>query len=149
MIGFVPVCFGVDAVEATTAMHQAELSLNSAYVAVAVAHAVEADVGELLEKLEVAGGFLSKAHLEFRSGDYEAASMLAMECGNAVEGIVVEADQLKASAERSKTESTLFTAFWSGLGLILLVVFGFVVWTILKARYFERILEMRPLEESR
>ena len=27
---------------------------------------------------------------------------------------------------------------------------GFVVWTILKARYFERILEMRPeVEESR
>jgi hypothetical protein len=137
-------CFGVVAVEATDAIGQAEVSLNSAFVAVAEAQDAGADVARLLERLEAAGDFLSEAHLTFRSGDYEAARLLAVECENKVEGVVTEAGQLETAAELAKIENLSLTAFWSGFGLILLVIFGVVGWMILKKRHFEQVLEMKP-----
>ena len=150
LAGSVPACFGVDAVEATDAVGQAEVSLNLAFVAVAEAEVAGAEVVGLLERLEVAGDFLSEAHVAFRSGDYEAASLLAVECGNVVEGVVAEAGRLETVADLAKIDNLFLTMFWSGFGLVLLVIFGVVGWMILKNRYFERVLEMRPeVEEAR
>ncbi|MCW3997873.1 MAG: hypothetical protein NWF10_04815 [Candidatus Bathyarchaeota archaeon] len=147
-VGYVPVCFAVDVVEATSAINQAELSLNSAFVAVAEADDAGADVVRLLDKLDVAGDFLSGAHLAFRAGDHESASLLAVECSNSVEGLATDAGWLKADAERTKTNNLLLTAVGSGVGLVLLLVLGIVGWRVFKKRYSERVLEMRPEVEE-
>jgi hypothetical protein len=144
IVFFIVVLIFVSGLEAKDTIDQAEANLNSAFVAVAQAEDAGADVTRLLERLEAAGNFLSEAHIAFKSGDYEAANQLAVECGNTIDGVANEAEQAKIIAERAGTDSLLFTAFWSGFCLILLVVLGIVVWIILKNRYFDLVLEMRP-----
>jgi hypothetical protein len=147
-LGLVPICFAVDAVEATEEINQAELSLNLAFEAAADAHDAGASVDGLLENLDDAGDLLSAAHAAYRSGDYEIASLNAVKCRNAVEGLVAEAGQLEAEAARIKSYNLLFTVFFSIFGLILVLVLGIIGWRVLKKHYFKRILEMRPeLEE--
>ncbi len=145
---YMPVCFAVDVVEATEAINQAELSLNSAFVAVAEAYEAGADIKELLENLDIAGDFLSEAHMAFRSGDYETASELAVKCGNAVEDIVALANRIVANAEQEKTQLLILTVGGSCTGLILLLVFGVVGWKFLKKHYYKRVFEMKPKVEE-
>ncbi|UCH01645.1 MAG: hypothetical protein JSV20_07270, partial [Candidatus Bathyarchaeota archaeon] len=126
-----PACCAVDVVEATEAINQAELSLNSAFVAVAEGYKAGADIEELLENLDIAGDFLSEAHMAFRSGDYETANSLAVESGNAVEDIATMANRLMANADNEKTRLLVLTVGGSCIGLILLLVFGIVGWKFL------------------
>ena len=149
-VWFVPVCFAVDAVEASIVINEAERGLSSAYVVVADAEGAGADVSALLSKLDSAGDFISEAHVAFWSGDYENASVLADECSNAVKGIADDAARLKTDAEKALSDRLLLTVTESGVGLILLLVFGLLGWKLLKRHYFRRALEMKPqMEETR
>jgi hypothetical protein len=146
--GCLRICFAVDLNEAAEEINRAEISLNSAFVAVVEAYGAGAEVEGLVKHLEVSGGFLSEANLAFRSGDYEAAILFAAECRNAVSGLVAEAEELEAVAERTKSDTVFLTMFLSGVGFVLLLVLGFVGWLVLKERYFESVLEMRPEVEE-
>ena len=145
---FVPVCFAVDAVEASGAIGQAERDLGSAYVVVAEAEGAGADVSVLLDKLGGAGDFLSEAYVAFRAGDYGNASLLAMQCTHVVEGVAGDAARLKADAERAHGDRLLLTATASGVGLVLLLVFGFSGWKFLKRWYSRRVLDTKPEMEG-
>ena len=144
----VPACFAVDIVEASSAISQAERDLGSAYVAVAEAEGVGADVSVLLNKLGSAGDFLSKAYVALRAGDYGNASMLAMECSHAVDGVAGDAARLKADADRARNDRLPLTVTESGVGLVLLLVLGFLGWKLLKRWYFRRALDMKPQVEG-
>ena len=146
--GVVPACYGADSVGASQELQMAELRLNSAFAAVTKAQDAGADVGVLLEDLGVAGDFLAEAHLAFRSGDYDSASSLAASCETSVGGVVAEADRLGANAENAQTDSLILTGLFSGIGLTLLLVFGVIGWIILKKRFFDKVLEMKPEVED-
>jgi hypothetical protein len=147
-VWFVPACFAVDAVEASSALGQAERDLGSAYVVVAEAEGAGADVSVLLNKLGSAGDFLSKAYVAFRAGDYGNASLLALECSHAVEGVAGDAAGLKANAEGAHSDGLLSAVAESGVGLVLLLVLGFLGWNFLKRWYFRRVLDMKPQVEG-
>jgi len=147
-VWLVPACFAVDAVEANTAIGQAERDLGSAYAVVAEAEGAGADVSVLLNKLGSAGDFLSEAYAAFRTGDYGNASVLAMECNHAVEGVAGDATRLKLDAERARSDRLLLTSVGSGVGLVLLLVLGFSGWRFLKRRYHKRVLDMKPQVEG-
>lgn len=143
-IGFLPRCFAAKAAETGEAINEAELDLNSAFIAVAEAASVGGDVTILLNRLDTASGFLSDANLAFNAGDYEGASFLAVKCSQATEGLAADADLLKASAERMKNNALLLTASASGVGLVLLLYFGVVGWRVLKKRFLKQVLDMKP-----
>jgi len=146
---FMPTCSAVTAEEANTAISQAEHDLNSAYVAVAAAETAEADISTLLTKLSSAGDYLSRAQAAYKSGNYENANALAVECSSTVEGVSEDAASLKADAEKMRSGTFLFTAIGSSAGLVLLLVFGLRGWRLLKKWYSRRILDMKPqLEEA-
>lgn len=147
-VGYIPESFAVSAVEADDAINNAELNLNSAFIAVAHANDAGANVTRFLEKLDLAVDLLSEAHLAFRAGDYEAASLTAVKCSNAVDGIVAEANQLTADAERKEANDLILTVAESGIGLVLLFFISVIFWDILKKRNFARVLEMRPEVEG-
>jgi len=149
MISWVPTCFAADAAEARTAINEAESSLNYAFTTVTFAEDAGASIEGLTEQLEIAGDFLSEAHLEFRAENYEAAIHLAAECSNAVNGLADEAVRLMDKTEREKTDSLVLTLAGSGVGLILLVVLGIAGWNFLKKRHYGPVSEMKPeVEES-
>ena len=145
---FVPGCFAVNAAEANTVIGQAERDLDSAYVAVAEAEGAGADVSALLSKLGGAGDFLSAAYAAFRTGNYTDAAELAMDCSTAVERVVRDSAGLEADAEAARGNSLLFAVVVSLVGLVLLVVLGFLGWKLLKRRYFKQVLDMKPQVEE-
>jgi hypothetical protein len=145
---FLPMCFAVDAAEASGTIGQAEHDLGSALAAVAEAESAEADVSALLNKLESANDFLSEAYAAFRTGDYGNASLFAVNCSHAVEGVADDASRLNANAKTTRSDRLLLTVTESGAGLVLLLVLGLIGWRLLKRRYFRRILDMKPLVET-
>jgi hypothetical protein len=68
-----------------------------------------------------------------------------MECSNAVEGVAGDAARLKTDAE---SDRLLLSSVGSSVGLVLLLVFGFLGWKLLKRRYFKRTLDMKPQMEE-
>jgi hypothetical protein len=148
VVWLVPACFAVDAVEASSAIGQAERDLGSAYAVVAEAEDARADVSALLSKLGGAGDSLSEAYAAFRTGDYAGASALAMECSSAVKGVADDAARLKTYAEATRSNRLFFAVLGSSVGLVLLAVFGFIGWILLKQRYLRRVLDMKPQVEE-
>jgi hypothetical protein len=142
--GCIPACSGVDVVEATEAIDQADLSVNTAFAAVADAYDAGAGVQGLLEKLEVASDFLSEAHIAFRSGDYQTAYSLALKCEDSVEDLNTEAELLMVSVYAEKNNLKIWTVVGSCIGLILLIVLGIIGWRFLKEHYYGRVFEMKP-----
>jgi hypothetical protein len=144
----VPASFAVDDVGASAAIGQAEHDLDSAYVVVAEAEGAGADVSTLLNKLSNGGDFLSEAYAAFKTGDYVNASASAEKCISAVNGVADDAARLKTDAETARTNGFLFAVVGSSVGLVLLVVFGFLGWKLLKLRYFKQVMGMKPQLEG-
>ena len=144
-----PVCFAVDIDQAGDGISRAEQTLGLAYNAVAGAAASGADVSDMLQKLDVAGSLLSEAHADFRGGDYDNALGKAVSCENALIGLVDQATSLRTEALRSSNERFIVSGISSVVGLILVLVFGFLGWRSLKRWHFRRVLDMKPgVEET-
>ncbi len=144
-----PVCFAVSADAAGSALDQAERDLSSAFVAVADAGDSGADVAGLLERLSVAGDYLSGARVAYRVGDYERAYSDSVACSSTLDGVVSDAMQLQASAENERSEGMLLAVVGSGVGLVLLSVLGLLGWRYLSKWYLRRAMDLKPVVEDR
>jgi hypothetical protein len=144
LVWLVPVCFAVDASEAGKAINQANQDLNAAYVKVAEADSAGADVSALMNELNSAGTYLSKANAAFNAGDYESASALATDCSNSVKGVESEAANLESYAQGAHDSMILLAVFVSAIGVVFVVVLGLMGWRLLKRRYFREILDKQP-----
>jgi hypothetical protein len=109
--------------------------LSSAFVAVAEAGDSGADVAGLLERLSVAGDYLSGARVAYRVGDYERAYSDSIACSSSLDGVASDAMQLQAAVENERGEGMLFALVVSGVGLVLLSVLGLLCWRYLSKWY--------------
>ena len=141
---FVHACFAVGQADANQMLAEAENALVSAYVSVAEANSVGANVSQLLVKLEDAGALLAEAQNSYRVGDYERAYLLALNCSNTVDNVVQEALTLKSETEEAQGQKLLFTAGVSSACLSVLFVLSLFGWRFLKKAYLKRVLEMKP-----
>jgi hypothetical protein len=139
-----PTCFGVDESEARSKISQAEQDLASAYGAVVEAELVGANVSGLKGKLDDAGELLAESYVAFRVGDYENASVLAVQCGNSVNGIVDDARHLKAETEAAYGSRLFLTSTLVSVGLSVLLILSLFGWRFLKNRYVRRVWAMKP-----
>jgi hypothetical protein len=144
LVWLVPLCFAVDASEAGKAIGQANQDLNAAYVKVAEADNAGADVSALMNELNSAGTYLSKANAAFKAGDYESASVLATDCSNSVKGVESEAANLESYARGAHDSMILLAVFVSAVGVVFVIVLGLMGWRLLKRRYFREILDKQP-----
>jgi hypothetical protein len=139
-----PACFAGSYDEASDAIKQADRDLGSAFVAVAEADSAGADVSALLNKLNSADSYLSRAYAVFSIGDYENSSLLATNCSDVVKGVADEAANLRLDVERAHSNVVILSVVASSVGAALVVVFGFVVWRVLVRRYLRKVLDMKP-----
>jgi hypothetical protein len=144
MVWRVQGCFAVDASEAGEAIRQAERDLTAAYVKVAEAAGVGADVSVLLNELNSAGTYLSRANAAFKAGDYDSASVLAADCSNSVKGVASEAENLESYAQGVRSNTIFSAVFVSVFGVVFVIFLGFVGWEFLKRRHFRGILDKKP-----
>jgi hypothetical protein len=144
----VPFGLSVESFEAGEALRSAETDFASAFTAVSQAEKTGANVTVLIDRLNVANNLLSEGYVSYWNGDYETANSLATTCKETLAGIADEANQLRISAERFLGSKALLTAVFSGIGLIILFVLGFLGWGLLKRSYYKRLLGLRPVVEE-
>ena len=123
---------------------EAEEALDSAYVAVLDAEEAGANTTGLLVRLSVGGEYLAEAHVWYRLGDLDSASRLTGLCIEAVSGIAGEAVLLRDEALRLGFEDFIVRLVGAVVGVVVVVVGGFVVWRVFSRSYNKRILGLRP-----
>jgi predicted DNA repair protein MutK len=136
-----PVCFAVDVDQARSNVSRAEQTLGSVYVQVADAAASGADVSGLLNKLDVAGSYLSDAFAALKREDYDQALQNAASCENELTGVEEQAVRLNAEAKNASDFGLSERVIGSVIGLVLVIVLGFIGWRILKRTYLKRSLD--------
>jgi hypothetical protein len=139
-----PTCIAVDKTSGEEALAKAESDLASAYMAVAEAERVGANISELLNKLRLAGDLLAETNNTCRLGDYDGAYSYATNCSDTVEGIASQALEMKLEAEKTCSERLFFTAALSSIGLSALFVVSLFGWRFFKRKYVRRVLGMKP-----
>ncbi|MDH5754675.1 MAG: hypothetical protein OEY95_05685 [Candidatus Bathyarchaeota archaeon] len=138
------VCLAVSESEAESKIGEAEMAVSSAYVAVLEVEKSGGNVSGLLIKLDSGAEFLAEAQMCFRNEDFGNAVYYADLSVQSVEGLVEEAEQLKALAIAESEERCFLTVATSGVA-VAVIVFGSVVgWRLFRGRYFGKVLKMKP-----
>jgi len=130
--------------EATLALADAERAVVSAYQEALKAEEVGANVSGLLVRLNEAGGYLGRAEIAFRLGDFEAAINFVNVCSEISEGVKIEADGLRMEAYGPRYMDVWLRMTGSILGMIVMGVGSFWAWRVFKRRYYRRVLDMKP-----
>lgn len=140
-------CFAANVNEANDALMLAEEEVSLVYLEVAYAEAEGADISNLLNKIRMGSDFLSNSYIAFRSGDYDLSIISSLNCVREMEGVFDEATRLKLDAQEENNNRRLSTTLFSGVGVVLVVVLGFVGWKIVRNKYFRNIMETTPKVE--
>ena len=122
----------------------AEEALVSAYGAVLDAEEAGANVSGLLGRLSVGGEYLAEAYAYLSLENSESAGRLAGFCVEVADNVEAESVVLREEAERIERADVLMRVFVSAVGVVIVVVGGFVLWKLFKRRYHERILNSMP-----
>jgi hypothetical protein len=123
---------------------EAERALVLAYNAVLEAEEAGANVTSLLTRLSAAGEFLSEAYVFVHLGNFEGAARLAGFCVEVADDVEVEAILLREEAARIERADVFTKVFGSAVGVVIVVVGGFLLWSLYKRRYLEKVLDSRP-----
>lgn len=134
--------YGEDVV--ALAVEEAEAAVVSAYEAVLDAEQAGAKVSGLLARLNVAGEYLSDAHIQHRLGDFENATYFANLCDETAEEVRNEANELKNEAHGLRVTDLVVRMTGSIIGVVIIVFLSFLVWRAFRRRYHKRVLEMKP-----
>lgn len=121
--------------EASKALTDSESSVVSAHQAVLKAEEAGANVTDLLIRLNQAGEYLARAHMEYRLGDFEKAvdfANLSRSTGEEAQSVAVA---LKDSATSERLQRMMFTMIASIVGVASIALGSFWVWYFLKKRY--------------
>jgi hypothetical protein len=121
--------------EATSALTNAENTVNSAYQAASKAEESGANVSSLLVRLNEAGLLLNRAHMAFKSGDFDSTLTFATQSQEKLNGFVADADVLRENAIRDNYLDFMINVVGSIIGFAGTVCAGFLVWLFLKRKY--------------
>ena len=122
---------------------EADYSMAQTYEDVLDAEEAGADVSGLLDRLDVAGEYLAEAHIWYRLGDFENATRFAGLCFGVVEEARGEAYRLKSGAYGLWTAGLFVRIIGSFVGVVVVVLLGYVVWRAFKRRYQRRVLGLK------
>ncbi len=134
----------VDEADSALGLADAEEALVSAYNAVLEAEDAGANVSGLLVRLNVGGEYLAEAYVWYRLGAYENASRLTGLCHEAVGDVRSEAVGLKDEAVRLGDADFVMRLVGSVVGVVIVVILGFVVWRAFRRRYNKQVSRLKP-----
>lgn len=120
--------------DAASKIQAAENEILNCYRAAFDAEKAGGNISDLLNTLNEAGWFLSRAQLAYDGGDYESAFTNASECLSKLEGFVAQANSLRLEAEQARHLDFMINFVGSAFGSVAVVVVGYAVWVYLKKR---------------
>lgn len=125
-----------------------EEAIHSAYVAVLDAEQAGANVSVLLDKLNLAGDYLSEAYFWYHSGDSVTANRFAGMSRDAVVNVQNEALALMDAAKADGDAEFVALVVESIVGVVAVVALCSVAWIIFKRRYHGQVLELTSEVDS-
>jgi hypothetical protein len=133
---FVLVAFAeVSEGEVASALADADEAVVFAYKAVLRAEEAGANVSSLLVRLNEGGGFLARAHMAYKFGDFEEAASFANSSRNIGVEVQNTAVELKGSALIERMQRIWFSVTTSVVSIALIVLGSLSVWLFSKERY--------------
>ena len=120
------------------AIDRAEVAVVSAYETVLEAKRTRANVSELLDRLNVAGGHLAEAHMLYKLGDFDGAVGSADRARTWAEEVRDSAEELRIEAYESWIVGLLIRIIGSIVGVIAVAFGTFIAWRAFKRRYFQQ-----------
>ena len=141
VFAFVHVVAAATEDEAKSAINSAQQQLTTCYQAFADADkagASNANATALMRLQNVLNNssvFLSKANLAFQNGNYTDAENYASLCQQGLTGFVDAANSLKQSAEHHAYWDFMVNIVGSSVGVVAVIVAGFLVWAFLERKY--------------
>jgi len=141
------VCFplnvlGSDA--ALAAIGEADNVLGRAFGAVLELESIDANVSELMVKLNEAGELLARAKMAYRVGNFSEAFSKAEACSLLANDVLTEASVLKVSALEDFEAGFSRTVMFSITGATVFISFMVLVWLLFVPFYERRLLRMKP-----
>lgn len=130
---------GTSETEASEAITSAEENIAICYDAIVKADAVNADVSGLVDTLNEAGEFLSKAELAYALGNFDSAFSYATQAEAELDGFVGSAEDLTDTTSRENQLNFLFTVGGSSVACLLVVIGGVFVWRWGSRNYGRRV----------
>jgi hypothetical protein len=129
---------------AANSLSKAEGSMDSAYQTVLDLKSLGGNVNDSIAQLNEAAGFLAKAQVAYRLGEFDDAFRLANLCYDISNRVKVgtENSLLQAAAEQSS--KAFITITGSIVGLVVSGLCSFWLWRVFQRRYNARILRMKP-----
>lgn len=125
-------CFGFSREDALLAISAAEDKVITCYKAISNAQDAGANVSALLDVLNEAGWFLSKAKLAYSQENFNFAVAYADNCSSRLDGFLEQTETLKLDAEQAGYWDFIVNFVGSGVGAICVVVGSSVAWVFLK-----------------
>ncbi len=129
---------------ALSSLTNVEETVFETYSIVLAAEAAGANVSVLWDRLNFAGEYLALAKISLRIGNLEGADTNTRLSVESLEGIVEEAEVLKATAIRALSEYSQIVIVGSVTGIVTIILSTILGWNWFKKRYYKRVLEMKP-----
>ena len=130
--------------EAVSAVEEAEEAVVDAYAAVLEAEGAGGNVSGLLDRLDVAAGYLAIASMSLRREDLEGAVGNASLCIESLEGLMGDAEALRDRAARASGQRFCMTISGSMVGVVVVVSGSFLGWNWFKKRHYKWALKRKP-----
>ena len=121
-----------------------EENVFETYSIVLAAEAAGANVSVLWDRLNFAGEYLALAKISLRTGNLEGAETNTRFSIESLEGIVEEAEVLKATAVRELSAYSQIVIVGSVIGIVTIILCSILGWNWFKKRFYTRVLKMRP-----
>lgn len=121
-----------------------EEELHLAYVAVMDAEQAGANVSLLLDKLNVAGDYLSTAYFWYNSGDSVTANNFANLAHESVLNVANEAVELMDAAKATADMDFYSLMFISVIGVVAVILVCSGAWIVIKRRYLGQVMDFNP-----
>ena len=147
-IVFIPSVFGLTQDEVADDIFEAESVLNSTYEMVLDVENVGANISVLVGKLNLCSDYLSQGIVAYNEGSYDDSSYLVGMCTRLAEDVQSEAFVLKEDAEDLQFANLLSSSVGSLVGVIVVIIFGFLIWRIFKFYYLRNVLKSGPKVNS-
>ena len=130
--------------EASLSVESADVAVRQAFNATLCAERAGVEVSGLILRLNWAGSILEEAENALRVGNSSGAVDKADECIAIADGVMSDADYLKASASDAGHTVFLTTLNFSVVSIATFAAALVVVWGWLKRRYAGKMMDMKP-----
>jgi hypothetical protein len=130
--------------QATSKLQAANTAVTQAFNAVLDAETTGANVTVLLTQINTAQDILAQAENSYRTSDFNTAATQADNVLPITKQVTLDAQNAKQNAMVSSQNSFWFTISLTVIGIFVFALVLFLVWRRFKAKYIERLSELKP-----